>query len=160
MCLFWPSYAMAGVDLEPDETGSYGVFTRSGESVRIELHKCQRTELCGRIVWLARPVNPNGSLRLDILNTHPELRDRPLIGLRVLWNLERRKPGVWKGGVLYNADDGKRYRANLEFLDRDTVELTACYLLFCRDQRWSRHESAEAAETDDLVDQRVWNSTF
>ena len=36
------------------------------------------------------------------------LRNRPLIGLRILQNMEDRGDGKWEG-IIYNADDGNTY---------------------------------------------------
>lgn len=148
--------ANAQTDIKPNEAGSYGVFTREESTVRIELYACNGDKMCGRIIWLKRPVEPAGTPRYDILNKEPDQRMRWQLGLRVLWDLERKKPGEWRGGRLYNADDGNEYWAGLKFPDANTVELTACVLMLCRSQIWVRY--VEPGSTDALLTGWPWLS--
>jgi uncharacterized protein (DUF2147 family) len=76
-------------------------------------------QLCGRTVWLQRPRNPKGHLVRDKKNPDLTLRDRPLCGLTVLWGLTPVGPDRWKGGWLYNPDDGKTYRVSGELRSPD-----------------------------------------
>ncbi len=118
---------------------SFGIFAREGADTRIELFPCEDEELCGRIVWLRRMAEADGSKRRDLKNPDEDLRDRALIGMTVLWDLEARKnDDRWTGGRIYNPDDGKDYRAKVRFMDDDTVELKACVLIICETQIWTR----------------------
>ncbi len=137
--------------------GSLGVFARDGADTRVELYPCAPDEakLCGRIVWLRRLAEEDGSIRRDVKNPDEDLRERPLIGLEVLWDLSSKKgdQAVWTGGRIYNPDDGNDYRARLSFEDGNMLRLKACLLVICETQIWRQH-SGPAEGTDAAADAR------
>lgn len=109
--------------------------TPQAESV-VELRRCpDRQELlCGHIQWLAE-----GERRTDQENPDPDLRDRPLTGLRVLSGIERADDGRWSVGEVYNPEGGRTFSGELRQLGPDTLELKGCALIFfCRTQLWER----------------------
>lgn len=57
--------------------------------------------LCGRILWLLTPRNPQGRLKPDTNNPDPALRQRRLCGLTILCALRRAGPGRWGGDWFY-----------------------------------------------------------
>ena len=54
--------------------------------------------LCGRVVWLKAPLDPQGLLKRNTLNPDPALRERQVCGPTIIWNLRRDDPGHWKDG--------------------------------------------------------------
>ncbi len=126
--------------LDPVE-GSLGIYGREGAETRVELYPCAENSLCGRIVWLRRLAEPDGSVRRDLKNPEPELRMRPLIGLEVLWGLQGRDGTgrVWNRGRIYNPDDGNDYKARVEFREDNSIELKACIFIVCETQIWMHH---------------------
>jgi Uncharacterized protein conserved in bacteria (DUF2147) len=75
--------------------------------------------LYGRIVWLRHWRDEVGELAHDRLNPDPDLRQRPLCGLTVLWGLRPAGPNRWTGGSLYNPDDGHVYGVNAHLVSTD-----------------------------------------
>lgn len=74
----------------------------------------------------------------DANNPDPKLRQRPMLGLRILLLQPQPEPGRFAGEI-YNAEDGRTYAGRLVLLDADTVRLTGCaMLIFCRSERWVR----------------------
>ncbi len=136
------------LDIDPVER-SKGIYAQAIEWPlnRIELYECGEGEMCGRLVWLYRMAEPDGSERLDAKNPDPDLRDRRLIGLEVLTGLTQKKEGRWTGGEIYNANDGKSYRAAINFEKDGSVELKACFLFLCEEQDWV---PAEIPDQEDL----------
>ena len=57
---------------------------------------------------------PNGGL--DAENPDPELRDRPLVGTDFILNFEY-DGTKWRHGRIYNPENGKQYKADLELKD-------------------------------------------
>jgi hypothetical protein len=57
--------------------------------VAVQIYSCADL-LCGRILWLQIPRDPQGRLDRDKHNLKPALQQRPLCGLTVLWNLYQR----------------------------------------------------------------------
>jgi uncharacterized protein (DUF2147 family) len=77
--------------------------------------------LCGRILWLQTPRDPQGRLKRDRHNPDPALRQRWLCGMTILWNLRSTGPGRWGGGWFYNPDDGKTYNVSAELRSADLL---------------------------------------
>jgi uncharacterized protein (DUF2147 family) len=71
-----------------------------------------------------------------------ELKDRPVVGLRILWDL--RKDGeTWSGGKILDPKNGKTYRCNLGLIDDGKKLLVRGFIgiaLIGRTQTWLREE--------------------
>ena len=77
--------------------------------------------MCGRVVWLVVPRDPQGRLYRDANNPNPQLRVRPLCGLTILWNLRPAGVNRWRSGWFYNPDDGQTYRVSARFTSDDAI---------------------------------------
>ena len=97
-------------------------------------------KLCGEIVWLRSPLGKDGKPRRDIHNDNKSLRDRPIMGLRVLWDLEDDGRGEWDDGEIYNPEDGETYDAEMEEVDANTLKVRGCVWFLCKTQTWERVE--------------------
>ncbi len=62
----------------------------------------------------------------DKLNPDFTLRERPLIGVHILRNVEAAGNQRWKGGALYDPRTGKQYTAKLKVLDDDHIKISGC----------------------------------
>ena len=130
-------FAMAGAAsaADPDPRGLW--LTEGGKS-RVEIADCDGS-LCGRIVWLREPNNEDGTPKLDVDNEDESLRDRPIVGLKVLWGFSHDGDGEWSGGRIYNPEDGYTYRSRMEVVDSKTLEVSGCVLfVLCQGQTWVR----------------------
>lgn len=84
--------------------------------------------------------------KLDIHNPDEALRDRPIVGLRLLEGFHPEGPGRWSGGRIYDPNNGKSYRCKLELEDGGkTLKIRGYVLtpLFGRTTRWQRTEDDE-----------------
>lgn len=88
--------------------------------VVVQIFDCAN-KMCGRILWLKVPRDPQGQLDRDKKNPDPSLRSRQLCGLTILWNLQPAGPGRWEDGWFYNPDDGKTYRVEAKLESNDTM---------------------------------------
>lgn len=103
----------------------------------------------GRIVWLLEPHYPDdderaGEAVLDDQNPDPALRHRPVLGLRILEGFERRGEGDWRGGEIYDPDNGRTYRARMRIGDAGQRLDLRGYVgtpLLGRTARWNRYEA-------------------
>ena len=75
-----------------------------GES-EIDIHRCGPA-LCGAIVWLKQP-------RTDAANPDPALRERSLLGMRVLSGFKPDPASAILSGVGYNPADGRSYKTTV-----------------------------------------------
>ena len=95
-----------------------------GTTLAIQTFNCGEM-LCGRVIWLKAPLNPQGLLKRDTLNPDPALRERQICGPTIIWNLRPAGAGHWKEGWFYNADDGATYRLAMELKSADVMIVRA-----------------------------------
>jgi uncharacterized protein (DUF2147 family) len=88
-------------------------LTPEGDAV-VEIGPCDNGLACGWIVGLREDVAPAGAPLQDGRNPDPELRGRPICGLRMIEGLRRAAPGEWVDGRLYNSRDGKTYAGQVQ----------------------------------------------
>ena len=101
-----------------------GVWLSGSGKSHVKIHPCEddNEKLCGEIVWLRSPLGKDGKPRRDIHNDNKSLRDRPIMGLRVLWDLEDDGRGEWDDGEIYNPEDGEAYDAEMEEVDAEHAQ--------------------------------------
>ncbi|MCS7182439.1 MAG: DUF2147 domain-containing protein [Thermoanaerobaculum sp.] len=106
----------------------------------------QGTGLLGRIVWLEKPFYPAGSAqageaKVDRQNPDPRLRQRPILGLPILWGF-RWEGGRWVDGSVYDPVSGKTYRATLSLEGAHRLRLRGFVgvPLLGRTEVWTRVE--------------------
>jgi uncharacterized protein (DUF2147 family) len=97
--------------------------------VVVQIFDCG-VKMCGRILWLKVPRNPQGQLDQDNKNPNTALRNRQLCGLTILWNLQPDGSDRWKDGWFYNPDDGKTYRVTAQL--KSSTEMVARIMWECR----------------------------
>ena len=129
----------AGLASADDEPGPLGVWLTEGGGARVEIRPCGAM-LCGRIVWIEEIPGIEGVEPRDVRNIDENLRDRPIVGLRVLTGLSDAGGGRWEGGTAYNPEDGQIYSARIELAGPDTLEVEGCALFFCETRTWTRIE--------------------
>ena len=108
--------------------------------VQVEIVPCGY-RLCGQIVWLSWVEDPQDDYPLvDLHNSDPVLRTRPLVGLTVLRDLRPADGGTWVDGRIYNPVDGRDYSALLSIKEDGSLRLRAYILhpLIGQTQFWSR----------------------
>ena len=67
----------------------------------------------GRIVWLEKPTEADGSPAVDNNNPDKALRSRQLIGLNMLHGLKA-ADGEYSGGKIYDPGNGKTYNCSMK----------------------------------------------
>ncbi len=80
----------------------------------------------------------NGSLEGIIIKTFPrpnetplvscnlckdELKDKPIIGLKIMSGLKQEKPGVWAGGKILDPKEGEYYKVKLSTEDGKKMDV-------------------------------------
>jgi len=71
-----------------------------------------------------------------------ELKDKPVIGMTILWGLKQ-KGDVWKGGKILDPDNGKTYGCKMELAENGTELNVRGFIgisLIGRSQTWYRVE--------------------
>ncbi|WAT16702.1 DUF2147 domain-containing protein [Aurantiacibacter sp. MUD11] len=108
-----------------------GTYIDSGGYVEITVGPCG-TSRCGTITRIIR--HKSGESDRDVHNDDPALRDRPILGLRLLTGLTW-DDGAWRGRV-YNPEDGNTYRTEVRPAANGALEVKGCVAIICRTRLW------------------------
>jgi uncharacterized protein (DUF2147 family) len=125
--------------------GILGIWKTELDESKVEVYRCGE-KICGKIVWLKRPVYTDGSDGqvgtpiIDRYNPDPALRKRPLIGLQIMQGFSEHGDTTWGGGSCYDPKSGKSYRGNIRLTAPDRLELRGFIgiPLFGRTSVWTR----------------------
>jgi uncharacterized protein (DUF2147 family) len=124
---------------EPDPSGVLGFWLSSKKKVVVEIYPCEQN-LCGKIVWLAKPYRKSGEFKIDKKNPDPALRARGWCGIEVITGLKPKRDDFWRNGRFYYPKKGKTYDVDIKLKDDDGLELRA-YLgirLLGKSEIWTR----------------------
>lgn len=112
-----------------------GVWNTPTEHGQVEIYKCGEA-FCGHVV--TSDVIKSNPEQTDQRNHDAALRSRKLQGLVIL-NGFTGGPKEWKGGSVYNPEDGGTYHGSIVVQDPDTLKLTGCIIVpLCKSQIWRR----------------------
>ena len=89
-------------------------------SAIVEVYK-QGDVFNGKIVWLEKPTEADGSPAVDSNNPDKALRSRKLIGLNMLSGLKK-NGGEYTGGSIYDPGNGKTYNCSMK-VDGDVLHV-------------------------------------
>lgn len=117
----------------PDSLDVYGLWLTEAKDGHVEITDCGDGTPCGHLVW----VDPEkGPTERDERNRNVTLRDRPLIGVPIVWNYSARR-GAWRGGRIYNPEDGKTFRSSMRRLANGTLQVKGCIGPACITNIWT-----------------------
>lgn len=123
----------------------FGIWKTEREESKVEIARCGDT-ICGTLVWLKNPNYRDGregtigTSLLDRKNPDPALRNRPVLGLRILEGFTPLDETTWGNGTCYDPKSGKTYRGKIHLAAPDRLELRG-YIgipLFGRSAVWAR----------------------
>lgn len=112
---------MAGIANAPMASAEapQGVWLIDGEAA-VQIFDCNDL-LCGRLLWLQTPHDPQGQLKRDNKNPDRALQQRELCGVTLIWNLRSTGANHWDGGRFYYPDSGKTYNVKMELTSPDAL---------------------------------------
>jgi uncharacterized protein (DUF2147 family) len=123
-------------------------YTKEDKS-QIEIQKADNNSYKGEIVWLKEPLYPSsdikaGQIKVDSNNPDLSLRDRPIMGLKLLKDFKfDRNAKKWINGKIYNPDDGKMYNCYMHFNEEGNLFVRGsidAWGLIGQTQTWKRVE--------------------
>lgn len=131
-----PFYAVLGQEDANRITGQW--YTEENKSV-IEIFK-KDGKYFGKIVWLKQEYYENGKPPLDENNPLKPLRERPLIGLVMMFNFEYTGDDVWENGKVYDPESGNTYSGKLTLENQNTLKARGFigFSLIGRTTTWKR----------------------
>ena len=113
--------------------GLWRTPTNNGE---VLITACDGGALCGKITTSDR-IRLDPGLT-DSKNKDAGLRSRPLKDLPILKGFTG-GPSEWKGGSVYNPEDGGTYKGKIKVVDANTLRLTGCIVFpLCKTETWVR----------------------
>lgn len=145
--------ALPAIVLGADADAIVGLWNTSENDARIEIYRCG-AQYCGRISHLEEPNYPpddeGGMAGLPVVdrnNPDPELRTRPLIGLRLMEGFRYMGHNTWEGGRIYNPEDGRMYKAKISLAGSERMMLRGYWgiSLLGRTETWVRSVGAHNA---------------
>ena len=124
--------SLAAPALAADPTGLWQTPTNGGQ---VRISRCGQA-LCGVLVTSNHiRATPNMT---DEKNRDASLRTRTLRNLPLL-NGFTGGPIEWRGGTVYNPDDGRTYSGTITMQNDNTLRLQGCVVRpLCRNQTWTR----------------------
>ena len=91
--------------------------------------------LTGKIVELLE-----GASEKTCSKCEGDLKDKPLVGMRILWDLKK-EGDAWTGGKIFNPADGGTYASKAKLIDGGkTLDVTGKWMFFSKEQKWQRVE--------------------
>jgi uncharacterized protein (DUF2147 family) len=116
-------------------------LTGEGEAL-VRIAPCGRDTICGTVAWLREPIDPEtGKRKADFKNPDPSKRARPLIGVRVFYDMKPSGADRWSGKI-YSTDDGAVVDGQLIATDPDKLRIQGCLGAFCGSQNWTRQRGS------------------
>lgn len=89
--------------------------------------------LTGKIVELLE-----GAAEKTCSKCEGNLQDKPLVGMRILWDLKK-DGDEWIEGKIFNPADGGTYTSKAKLSsDGKTLEVTGKWMFFSKQQQWQR----------------------
>lgn len=85
-------------------------LTARGKS-HVQVYRCGE-RYCGKIVWLKEPLDENGQPKKDHKNKDETKRDRPLMGINLVWGFTYDGRN-WIDGRIYDPENGKTYKCKM-----------------------------------------------
>lgn len=117
--------------------GATGTWRMTNGKVTVRVSSCGGN-LCGKVVALKKPRDDKGRPRLDKENPNPSLRQRPVIGLTILSNMQPSGERSWSG-IIYNPDDGNTYSSSMQLVGPSTMKVNGCVAgVFCKSMKFIR----------------------
>ena len=89
--------------------------------------------LTGQIVELLE-----GAAEKTCSKCEGDLKDKPLVGMKILWDLKK-EGDQWTDGKIFNPADGGTYTSKAKLIDGGkTLEVTGSWMFIKRSQQWQR----------------------
>ena len=113
-------------------------LTGGNQPAKIQIFKSDNTYF-GKIVWLQNPLENNKPIA-DVNNPDKTKRNQGIIGLMILKGFRFDGDDEWKGGKIYDPENGKTYNCILSLIEKNTLNVRG-YVgisMFGRNEEWTR----------------------
>lgn len=132
--LFWLVTAVAA-DLNSPVGKWKTIDDKTGKAKSIVEITESNGMLTGKIVKLLEGVAEQTCSKCE-----GDLKDKPLVGMRILWDLKK-EGNEWTDGKIFNPADGGTYSSKAKLTDGGKVlDVTGKWMFFSKEQKWQRVE--------------------
>jgi len=98
---------------EPDAI--LGHWLTEGDESVVEIYKAGES-YSGKIIWLKKPHNSDGSEKIDSNNPDKSKATRKIIGMDIVSGFKHEGKGAWSGGQIYDPNNGKTYSCSAKLV--------------------------------------------
>ena len=117
-----------------------GKWVNEDAIARFEFFKTGNT-YNAKIIWLAKPKNENGELKLDKNNSDKKLRNRPILGVVLLTGLQfSSNNSIWNDGKIYTPERGETLACKIKLNNKNELVLTVSKSIFSSTKKWKRYD--------------------
>ncbi len=122
---------------KPDDIIGFWL-TGGKEPAKIQIYKWGE-KFYGKITWLKNPTE-NGKQRADDNNPDKTKRSNPIVGLVILKEFKFNGDDEWKGGGIYDPENGKTYSSYMYLKNSNTLKVRGYVgvALLGRTETWTR----------------------
>jgi len=118
--LITPFVSVQAQDVKADDV--VGIWLTQYKDSKVEIYK-DGNKYFGKIVWLETPIDSiTGKPKVDDKNEDPNLRNRPIMGMKLLENFVFDGDEEWEDGTIYDPKKGKTYSCYMEFPDKNNKD--------------------------------------
>lgn len=112
-----------------DPDAILGKWCDEERKIEFEIYKYDG-KFIGKILWLREPYYPaddpkgmGGKPRVDRENPETAKRNRPLLGIDVVWNLVYAGENTWTDGLIYDPRNGSIYHCKVTIEGNDMMSV-------------------------------------
>lgn len=120
-----------------------GIWLTQDSDSKVEIYKSEDGSYYGKIIWLKRLLE-NGKPRIDKNNPKEEMRNRKLMGLKILDGIKYDESDKeWNNGTIYDPRTGNTYKCYMWFDGSDQKLNIKGYIGFSiigRTVTWTREQ--------------------
>jgi uncharacterized protein (DUF2147 family) len=137
LCLTACIIALAAFD-PATASGPTGTWLVQNGAAKVRIVSCG-DGICGSVIWLSQPLDSETGMPLtDKLNALPDRRNRPVLGVNVVFGVKRKGEDNKWVCRMYNPEDGNSYTGTIEIIDPSQLNVYGCVGGECQTEIWTR----------------------
>lgn len=123
--------AFASPSIAQDASKVAGVWQSQSGITRVKVTPCG-AGLCANVIWQKNPQK-------DVHNPDPAKRERPVVGLQLVSNMQPVGPDEWNGAI-YNYEDGQTYAGKVKVVNGNAIQIGGCVMggMICQSKTWTK----------------------
>ncbi len=111
LCLLLISIVLINSAVHAQKDKIEHVWYNEEKTIKLQIYKSPTGVFDGKIVWLLRPLEKDGKIKLDKLNPDDKLKSQTIINSVILKGFTRSKSdtSLYENGTVYSPANGKTY---------------------------------------------------